>query len=205
MGYARILKDLSGAPSGYRECGGQVAWMPRQESYQNIFRQVKLDLKTMVVLNHDFIKDSQRVYRTGTLLRGISPEGFRVFNKVYTGNHQVIYTLYGDAKVAHPASFEALDDGGIPPEAHFHQSYGRDEEFVYFFDAFPSTRHAVRLRSCKDPKAFVVLSDSYAKDDRFVYCCGGKLKADPKTFQVLSDGYARDCRRLFRYGVVQVE
>ena len=205
MEYARILKDQSGAPSGYRECGGQVAWMPRQESYQNIFRQVKLDLKTMVVLNHDFIKDSQRVYRTGTLLRGISPEGFRVFNKVYTGNHQVIYTLYGDAKVAHPASFEALDDGGIPPEAHFHQSYGRDEEFVYFFDAFPSTRHAVRLRSCKDPKAFVVLSDSYAKDDRFVYCCGGKLKADPKTFQVLSDGYARDCRRLFRYGVVQVE
>jgi hypothetical protein len=203
--YARILKDQSGAPSGYRECGGQVAWMPRQESYQNIFRQVKLDLKTMVVLNHDFIKDSQRVYRTGTLLRGISPEGFRVFNKVYTGNHQVIYTLYGDAKVAHPASFEALDDGGIPPEAHFHQSYGRDEEFVYFFDAFTSTRHAVRLRSCKDPKAFVVLSDSYAKDDRFVYCCGGKLKADPKTFQVLSDGYARDCRRLFRYGVVQVE
>ena len=205
MEYARILKDQSGAPSGYRECGGQVAWMPRQESYQNIFRQVKLDLKTMVVLNHDFIKDSQRVYRTGTLLRGISPEGFRVFNKVYTGNHQVIYTLYGDAKVAHPASFEALDDGGIPPEAHFHQSYGRDEEFVYFFDAFPSPRHAVRLRSCKDPKAFVVLSDSYAKDDRFVYCCGGKLKADPKTFQVLSDGYARDCRRLFRYGVVQEE
>ena len=179
--------------------------MPQRQSYDREFRLVKIDTATMEVLGHDFIKDSRRVYRQGKLLRGVTPLGFRVLNGVYTGGPGGIWTPYGDAKVAHPASFEALDDGGIPPEAHFHQSYGRDEEFVYFFDAFTSTRHAVRLRSCKDPKAFVVLSDSYAKDDRFVYCCGGKLKADPKTFQVLSDGYARDCRRLFRYGVVQVE
>lgn len=179
--------------------------MPERQSYDRVFRRVKIDVDTMEVLNHDFIKDRERVYRIGLLLRGISPAGFRVFNPVYTGGPQVIYTPYGDAKVAHPESFQALDQGDIPPGRHFRQSYGRDEEFVYFFDAFTSTRHAVRLRSCKDPKAFVVLSDSYAKDDRFVYCCGGKLKADPKTFQVLSDGYARDCRRLFRYGVVQVE
>ena len=106
MGYARLLKDNNGKPSGYRECDGEVAFMPQQQSYENIFRRVKIDLDTMEILNHDFIKDAKRVYRKGVLLRGITPEGFHVYNGVYIGNHQVIYTPYGDAKVAHPASFE---------------------------------------------------------------------------------------------------
>ena len=69
MGYARILKDSSGKPSGYRECDGEVAFMPEQQSYENIFRRVKIDIDTMEILNHDFIKDKQRVYRKGMLLR----------------------------------------------------------------------------------------------------------------------------------------
>lgn len=132
MGYARILKDNSGRLSGYRECDGEVAFMPRQESYENIFRRVRIHLDSMEVLNHDFIKDRERVYRQGILLKGIAPEDFRVFNAVYTGNHQVIYTLYGNAKVAHPSSFEALDTG-MPGSRQFPFSYGRDEEFVCFF------------------------------------------------------------------------
>ena len=81
MGFARILKGLDGKSSGYRECDGEVAYMPVQQSYEQIFRKVKIDLDTMVVLNHDFIKDKERVYRMGILLKGISPEGFRVQEK----------------------------------------------------------------------------------------------------------------------------
>ena len=111
MGYARILKDNDGKQSGYRECDGEVAFMPKQQSYENTFRRIKIDVETMEVLNHDFIKDKQRVYRRGVLLRGITLEGFHVFNPAYIGNHQVIYTPYGDAKIAHPETFETLDDG----------------------------------------------------------------------------------------------
>ena len=78
MGFARILKDCAGKPSGYRECDGEVAYLPQQQSYEHIFRKVKIDPDTMEVLNHDFIKDRQRVYRRGVLLRGIAPEGFRI-------------------------------------------------------------------------------------------------------------------------------
>ena len=28
MGFARILKDCAGKPSGYRECDGEVAYLP---------------------------------------------------------------------------------------------------------------------------------------------------------------------------------
>lgn len=200
MGYARILKDNSGRLSGYRECDGEVAFMPRQESYENIFRRVRIHLDSMEVLNHDFIKDRERVYRQGILLKGIVPADFRVFNAVYTGNHQVIYTPYGDAKVAHPSSFEALDTG-IPGGRQFPFSYGRDEEFVYFFTGATDTRHAVRLKACRNPAAFSVLAGKYAKDDRHVYYEHSILKkADPKTFTVLRDGYARDCRHLFFHG-----
>ena len=197
MGYARILKDNNGKPSGYRECDGEVAFMPEQQSYENIFRRVKIDIDTMEILNHDFIKDKERVYRKGILLRGITPEGFRIYNGVYIGNHQVIYTPYGDAKIAHPASFEALDNG-ISCDKQFPYSYGRDEEFVYFFTGSTDTKHAVRLKACKNPKTFSVLSDKYAKDERHVYYENWVLKqANPDTFTVLKNHYARDDKHVY--------
>lgn len=195
MGYARILKDNNGKPSGYRECDGEVAFMPEQQSYENIFRRVKIDLATMEVLNHDFIKDKERVYRRGALLRGITPEDFHVFNPAYIGNHQIIYTPYGDAKIAHPETFEILDDGiGM----YGPEGYGRDAEFVYFFTYSTETRHAVRLKTCKNPAAFTILTDGYTKDDERVYFCQVTVKrAIPQSFAVLSDGYARDDKHIF--------
>ena len=195
MGYARILKDNNGKPSGYRECDGEVAFMPEQQSYENIFRRVKIDIDTMEILNHDFIKDKQRVYRKGMLLSGITPEGFHIFNPAYIGNHQVIYTPYGNAKIARPETFEALDNGiGV----HGPEGYGRDAEFVYFFTYSTETRHAVRLKTCKNPAAFTVLSDDYTKDDDRVYFWQVTVKrAISQSFAVLSDGYARDDKHIF--------
>lgn len=234
MGFAHILKGLDGKLSGYRECDGEVAYMPKQESYEQIFRKVKSDLATMIVLNHDFIKDKNRVYRMGILLRGISPEGFCIHNVVYLGNHQIIYTPYGDAKIEHPASFEALDDGLPPQGRHFPESYGRDEEFVYFFTGSTDTKHAVRLEACKkpdtfsalpggygkdcdhvyyghsvvkkaDPNIFAVLEDGYARDDKHVYLGDRMFEADAKTFTVLQDGYAKDSRYLYLRGCIVKE
>lgn len=228
MGYARILKDRNGRSSGYRECDREVAFMPEQQSYENIFRRVKIDIETMEVLNHDFIKDKQRVYRCGMLLRGITPDDFHVYNAVYTGNHQVIYTPYGDAKIVHPSTFQALDDGE-QYEGRYRYSYGRDEEFVYFFTGSTETRHAVKLKACQNPDAlsvlsekyakddthvyyehvvvkkanpetFVVLNSYYARDDKHVYVGDRLIEADAKTFSVLQDGYAKDQTHLFLWG-----
>ena len=150
----------------------------------------------MEILNHDFIKDKQRVYRKGVLLRGITPEGFHVYNGIFVGNHQVIYTPYGDAKIAHPASFEALDDG-ISCGKQFPYSYGKDEEFVYFFTGSTDTKHAVRLKACHNPQTFSVLSEKFAKDDKHVYREEQILKkANPATFEVLKDYYARDDKEI---------
>ena len=195
MGYARILKDNNGKPSGYRECDGEVAYMPEQQSYENIFRKTKIDIDTMEILNHDFIKDKQRVYRKGVLLRGITPEGFHVFNPAYIGNHQVIYTPYGDAKIAHPQNFETLDDGiGM----YGSEGYGRDSVFVYYFTYSTDTRHAIRIKACKNPAAFTILSDGYTKDDEHVYYCQATVKkAIAQSFVVLRDGYACDDKHIF--------
>ncbi len=200
MGFARVLKDNAGKPSGYRECDGEVAYMPEQQSYENIFRQVKIDIKTMEVLNHDFIKDRHRVYRKGVLLRGVTPEGFHVFNPAYIGNHQVIYTPYGDAKIAHPESFEVMDDGMGMFGA---EGYGRDTEFLYYFTYSTETRHAVRLRACKNPASFAVLPWHYSKDDIHVYYSQAILKkAAPQSFEVLDSGYASDGAHIFGNGTM---
>jgi len=196
MGFASILRDGAGRPSGYRVCDGEVAYMPQQQSYERIFRKVSIDLDTMEVLNHDFLKDHRRVYRKGVLLRGITPEGFHCFNPAYIGNRQVIYTPYGDAKVAHPETFEVLDSG-LGRSGH-PEGYGRDAEFVYFFTCSTDTSHAVRLRGCKNPAAFTLLPWGYAKDDAHVYYDQAIVKqALPDSFAVLGDGYARDERHVF--------
>lgn len=195
MGYAQILKDNMGKPSGYRECDGKVVYLPEQESYQNIFKKTNIDPYKMEVLNHDFIKDDQRVYRKGVLLRGIDPEGFCVLDSIYIGNRQVIYTPYGDAKVAHPETFEVLDDGTGPLGS---KGYGRDEEFVYYFTHSTETRHAIRLKGCKNPAAFSILSENYTKDDQHVYLWNTIIKkADPETFSLLGGYYACDDKHIF--------
>ncbi len=198
MGYAQILKDSIGRPSGYRECDGEVCWMPQRQSYDREFRQIKLDTGTMTVLDHDFIKDAARVYRRGRLLGGVDPGDFRVLNGVYVGGSGGIWTPYGDAKIAHPASFQVLDDGSAAPGEVFPQSYGRDEEFVYFFSGSTDTGKAARLRACKDPAAFVLLSRNYGKDGQRVYYQEWVVKgADPETFQVTAPHDGKDKKRLY--------
>lgn len=85
-------------------------------------------------------------------MRGITPDDFHKYNAFYIGNHQVIFTPNGDAKIAHPSSFEALDDG-LPHVEYFPYSYGRDAEYAYFFTGSTETRHAVKLKGSKEGKS----------------------------------------------------
>ena len=206
MGFARILKDESGRPSGYRECDGEVCWMPQRQSYEREYRLVKIEPATMEVLNHDFIKDGERVYRQGKLLRGVSPAGFRVINAIYTGGPGGIWSIYGDAGICHPESFVALDDGGVPEGAVFPQSYGRDQEFVYFFSGSTDSGKALRLRACKEPGDFVLLSRNYGRDSRCVYYQEAAIKgADPKTFVVTGPHDGQDKKHQYHASIAQTQ
>ena len=198
MGYAVFIKDNFGQNSGYRQVDNEVAWFPKQQSYENIFRKVKIDANTMEVMNGEFIKDKDKVYRQGRLLKEIIPDDFRSFNRIYIGNHQIIYTTYDDAKIEHPETFEALDDGDFNFSNTYRESYGRDEEFAYFFTEATETAKAVRIKACHNPKAFEVLKNGYAKDDKNVYWEGVKLKkANPDTFVVLDFGYGKDNKYVY--------
>ena len=123
----------------------------------------------------------------------------------------VILTSYGDAKVADPASFEALDDahnlvypGSSAGGSGYRGGYGRDSVAVYFFDEGTSTHHAVRLRGCKDPSRFVALAHGHGKDDRNVYREAAAIRgADPATWTLPSRMYSRDTRAVF-YGTTRI-
>ena len=86
----------------------------------------------------------------------------------------------------------------MPHDRQFPYSYGRDEEFVYFFTGFTDIKHAIRLKACHDPKTFSVLSEKFAKDDQHVYAQDQILKkANPATFEVLKNYYARDDKHVY--------
>ena len=87
--YAYFLKDVYGINSYYRRYRDEVAYMPpkRCPSDNDVFRRTKIDVNSMEVLDSEFIKDNDKVYRMGYLLKGIDPSDFHTFNCIYTGNH----------------------------------------------------------------------------------------------------------------------
>ena len=95
-----------------------------------------------------------------------------------------------------------LAHGGKYENRYFCHSYGRDEEFVYYFTEITQTRKAVRLKACHDPKTFEVLHMGYmtalARDDKHVYCYDHTVKkADPKTARHIGEHYWCDKRYVF--------
>lgn len=110
MGYARIWKDRNGKPSGYRECDGEVAFMPKQQSYENIFRRVKIDTDTFCVLSNKYAKDDKHVYYECAVLKKAKPETFVVLDSFYARDDRHVYCgnriFEADAK-----TFAVLQDG----------------------------------------------------------------------------------------------
>lgn len=152
MGYARILKDNDGKPSGYRECDGEVAFMPKQQSYENTFRRIKIDVETMEVLNHDFIKDSEFVYyfthstETSYAVRlktCKNSAAFTILSDGYTKDDNRVYYCQVTVKRAIPQSFTVLRDG-----------YACDDQHVFWGNCLLHV----------DRDSFNVLENGYAED-----------------------------------------
>ncbi len=131
MEFARILKDKTGRVSGYRECDGEIAYMPEQQSYENITET-----------------------RHAIRLRACK----------------------------NPAAFVILSDG-----------YTKDDERVYFYQA--TVKKAIS-------HSFTVLSDGYACDDKHIFWRDRLLSADRASFKVLEDGYAEDDYHRFVRGTM---
>ncbi len=153
-----------------------------------------------------YLVDTKNVFRDGVLIKGIHAESFRIYNRVFAGDKQIIFTPYGNAKVLHPEFFEALDDGncyylktnGEP--SVFGAGYGRDDVHVYWFDGSNSTPHAVVVRACKTPRSFVSLDHGYGRDEDSVYFEGRRIKgADPVSWEMLNRLYSRDNAHVYYF------
>lgn len=108
-----------------------------------------------------------------------------------------IRTSYGGAKIADPATFEALD-AGTP--THFgggrrgyRCSYGRDATQGYYFSEDTSTAKANAVRACKSPETLESLGYSYARDETNVYLEGRRIAgAHGPSFTLLGGRFGRD-------------
>lgn len=198
------ILTADGGPTPYVLERGRIVYVsPFSRAYEPATKVLKIDRATMRALDHGYLIDKSTVVRNGRPQRGVRPEGFRVLNAVFAGNAEIILTSYGDAKVEDPATFEALDDGRNSHlnTASYAAGFGRDRAFAYFFDESTSTKHAVRLRSCRDVKSFESLSHGYARDASHVYCESNRIKgADPATWTLLNRQFSRDAKAVF-YGI----
>ena len=118
---------------------------------------------------------------------------------------KITLTSYGDAKVEEPDSFETLDAADNyhlrQPSGGYRAGFARDRRFVYFFDESTSTKHAVRLKACKNPGAFVGPQRRIRarRSERLLREQSHQGRRS-ETWRLLSRSFSRDVKRAY-YGV----
>ena len=201
---AKRIVDTQHNPTHYYLSEGTIfRHNPKHiESWEDII-PLNLDPTSTEVLNDDFIKDNKRVFLRARLLKGVNPTHFSLINPLFAGNSKIIVTRYGKAKVEDPPSFSVCDDGQTPSPFSseidgYRCGYAVDKQGAYYFDESTSTQHALKIKSCKNPKALTSLKFSYAKDDKNVYMEGRKIqKANPDSFRIINRGYSTDGNHIF--------
>ena len=207
--HVEALLTSTGEASNYIRLGKQVYYIsPYCSAYEKPYKKIGLDLGSYQVLDCQYVKDNKRVFRDGRPQKGVSPDSFNVFNRVFAGSKDVILTTYGNAKVDVPSSFEVLDDGDqfiykeTQPDG-YRAGYGRDNTYVYFFCESTSTPHASKVRAAKDPQSFRSVGRAYGVDEQNVYLEGRRIKlAEASSWQLLERGYSRDDKHVFYYSRV---
>ncbi|WP_156121853.1 DKNYY domain-containing protein [Halocynthiibacter namhaensis] len=130
--------------------------------------------------------------------------------RVFYGDQDGIWTTYGNAKIADPASFEALLPAGpsryCNSASGYQCGYGRDANQAYYFDEATSTKHASVIRACKAPDELEVVGGVYARDRKNVYAEGRILKgADAASFERLNAKFARDKNGIWYVGYLVIK
>jgi hypothetical protein len=201
----------TGLRSHYVVDGTRVLYVSdKSRSYEGRTRLLKVDRTKARVLDEKYLVAGAHAFRDGRPLKGIDALQLCVLSPVFATDRRVVLTSHGNAKVADPASFKALDSGdayvfGDEAKQTYRAGFGRDAQFVYFFDESTSTPHAVRLSGCKDPSRFVPLGGGYGKDDRSIFREATRIAGtDPSSFRVLGDGYAADQKSAY-YGTARIE
>ncbi len=171
-------------------------------AYEKPSKKINIDKNSLKIINRIYIIDKDKVFKDGNLQR-LSPNGFKVFNGLFAGNHEKILTTYGDAKVKDPKSFEGFN---VYEDVNtYKKGYGRDKFYLYFFNESTSTTHATICKPCKNPSTFKEL---YTKDENYeiygicertVYINGVSISmADAKTWKDLGM-YSKDKKNVFYF------
>lgn len=145
-----VLKTPSGEDSCYMKYNGEILYISKfSRAYEKAVKKIMIDKENYKILSDSYIVDGSKVFRYGNLQR-INANGFKIYNELFAGNDEMILTLYGDAKVKDPKSFEVFNVYGNV----YKKGYARDKEQLYFFDTGGATNHARIIKACKNPSTF---------------------------------------------------
>ncbi|MGH9409817.1 MAG: DKNYY domain-containing protein [Vicinamibacterales bacterium] len=136
---------------------------------------------SFVALSTRYAKDTDRVYCYGKAIAGALPASFATLQTDWAKDSDHVYYDCDRVDGADPASFVVSSHDGI----------GEDKSDI--FD------HSIAFKVC-DRKSFHWLSGEWAVDDKCAYNGPFKLPgAHPKTFVVLDDSFAKDDEHVYSY------
>ena len=199
-----IIKINQERDSNYVKHNNKVYFIsPFVRCHGRRYKILNADISTAIALDNNYLIDKERVFKDGVMQKGVDPNGFRVYNLIFAGNKENVFSSYGNAKINNPAKFEVLDDGNKyalrkENEDSYHAGYARDDRYVYFFCESTGSSHATVIKSCKNPDEFISLDYGYGKDGSNVYLEGKKVKgANPKNWTMLNRLFSKDEKNIY--------
>ena len=107
-------------PETFSFLGGRHSKDQKQVYYEK--SALLLNLRNTILLNSDYIKDDNQVYRQGRVISGADSRTFVLLDKIgwYSKNKNKVYYL-GRPVLGDPATFESIKG-----------SYGKDKDTIYY-------------------------------------------------------------------------
>ncbi len=146
----------------------------------------------------DFGKDRRACYKQLSRIRGADCTSFRALNYCYAADSERVWTIAGEVKGAHRASFEICDGGArsLSSGRLIPTGYARDRAQVYYYN-FDGKPNVVKRA---DPASFRSLDGVYGLDVSHVFCEIAVLPAaSPQTWRRLDGDHSIDADRVYYF------
>lgn len=142
------------------------------------------DFITFEILNYNYAKDKNNVYREGLLMGQADPSTFEVINGLFSKDKNMVYQGYnGKLPYIDPNTVEAIDE-----------NFFKDKNGIYI--------HGTKIQGV-DIISFEVIGESYSKDKNNVYYhITSILGADVNTFKSLDYHFSKDAKNIYFHGNV---
>jgi hypothetical protein len=147
------------------------------------------------ILNGHYTADQYHVYMDGIVVKGVSPQGFKLLDDGTHNDESMVYvrdknsifvcinSMLKYGPLCHP--IEGADPDSFVP---LHGAFAKDNQHVF---------RSLGMIPGADPKVFKIITNDYSMDAQHVFYRNLMIPADLATFRLIGHDYSYDKNHIF--------